>query len=253
MCMRCPRPAITRGHCDKHYRYLLNTGRFATFTKVDATEAREHLLKLRELGWTVMAMESASGVSMGQVSAIARGHYRMVRGDTARKILAVPLVPMTNHRGIDPTGTMRRIQALAWMGWPAREIAARAGTKRNTIHTLACRGGGRGRVSSDLARRIAAVFDELSGTPGPEPSASAHARRLGYAPPLAWDEDTIDDPAAEPQGLRSISSRRTYASTAEEYTHFKSLGMSDHAIARALGLRPDSLSQALLRARRNAA
>ena len=40
--------------------------------------------------------------------------------------------------------------------------------------------------------RIAAAYDELAMRPGP----SARNRRLGYPPPLAWDD--IDDPAATP-------------------------------------------------------
>lgn len=200
----CTLPQHTRGHCEKHYRYLLNTGRFAQFGRVDATEVRTHLLALREMRWTVVAIGEAAGVSMAHVAALCRGEYRTVRGDTARKILAVPLVASVSHHGVDPTGTMRRLQALTWMGWPAREIAPRLGVEVATVHTLACRGGGRGRVSSRLAQRVAEVFDDLSGVHGPDRAAAKHARRLGYAPPLAWDDD-IDDPKARPRGVRKVA------------------------------------------------
>lgn len=51
---------------------------------------------------------------------------------------------------------------------------------------------GRGRVSSRLAKRIAEVYDELSMTRGPDRACAAHARRLGYSPPLAWTDETIE-------------------------------------------------------------
>jgi hypothetical protein len=34
--------------------------------------------------------------------------------------------------------------------------------------------------------------------PGPSHRTRARARALGYAPPLAWDDDAIDDPSAQP-------------------------------------------------------
>ena len=38
--------------------------------------------------------------------------------------------------------------------------------------------------------------------PGPSAAASHHARRLGWAPPLAWDDTTIGDPDVEPASIR---------------------------------------------------
>ncbi|WP_205859648.1 helix-turn-helix domain-containing protein, partial [Phycicoccus flavus] len=47
-------------------------------------------------------------------------------------------------------------------------------------------------------REVRDVYDRLSMTPGPSPETRGWAVKLGYAPPLAWDEDTIDDPTATP-------------------------------------------------------
>ncbi len=49
-------------------------------------------------------------------------------------------------------------------------------------------------------REISELYDRLSMTPGPSPQTRGWAKTLGYAPPLAWDEDTIDDPRSRPHG-----------------------------------------------------
>jgi hypothetical protein len=60
-CLRCDKPAARwcRGHCEKHYRYLLATGRFAEHAMVDAGPTFEHLRRLRELHWTYDALAAA--------------------------------------------------------------------------------------------------------------------------------------------------------------------------------------------------
>jgi hypothetical protein len=51
---------------------------------------------------------------------------------------------------------------------------------------------------------VAAAYDALSMKLPPDTGISrqvrAHAERRGWAPPLAWDDDTIDDPDAVPLG-----------------------------------------------------
>ena len=54
-------------------------------------------------------------------------------------------------------------------------------------------------VTLDAHDRIADAYDELSMRQGP----SVRNRRLGYPPPLAWDDETIDDPRARPKGATS--------------------------------------------------
>jgi hypothetical protein len=92
---------------------------------------------------------------------------------------------------VDATGTRRRLQALIAIGWPRRALAERLGTRPANI--LRQR-----RVRAGTARRVARVYDQLSMTPGPDPRCAEAARRRGWAPPLAWDDDQIDDPRAQP-------------------------------------------------------
>lgn len=184
----CPKPQKARGRCDAHYTAARRRGQFGL---VEGGPAREHLAKLHDLGWTEEQIGEQSTLSRMGIGRIARRQNRRIRPESEALILAVPLVPPPGdtRRGVDSTGSRRRVQALAWMGWPAAEVAARAGTTRGTLQSeiLPTR-----RISVRLARRIADVYDQLSMIEGPSAQTAAVARRLGFAPALAWDDDAID-------------------------------------------------------------
>lgn len=102
---------------------------------------------------------------------------------------------------IDPTGTKRRIEAMLWLGWTYRDLGDHAGRERGWAHALH---KGHGRIREDTAALITAAYETLS-MQIPEGRYvgrnRAYAAKQGYLPPLAWDDDTIDDPNAEPSGV----------------------------------------------------
>lgn len=101
---------------------------------------------------------------------------------------------------VDATGTRRRLQALAAMGWPQTKLAAELGYATE-------RAGGAAvyrlmredttRVNVRTAQAVEQLYDRLAMSPGPSQPARQHARQAGWAPPLAWD-DNLDDPQAQP-------------------------------------------------------
>lgn len=184
-----------RGMCESDYRRTIRMG---INGYVPAGPVRAHLSKLREHGWTWEQIAQEAGVSTWVAHRAGTGHTRRLLKDRANAILAVPVEPRGSHRGVDSTGMRRRVQALAWMGWPCAEIARRVGTGQPTLATLCLP---HRRPSYALFRKVAAVYDELCMTPGPSKSAASKARRLGFAPPLAWDETTIDDPRVKARGV----------------------------------------------------
>lgn len=193
----CPKPIKSRGYCEHHYRRRLHTGRYGY---QDSTEVREHIERLRELGWTWQQIGDAAGISWAIPFHLITGRqYRRVLPETRDALLAIPVTPAVSHRGVDSAGSRRRIQALAWMGWPCAEVARRIGTTGPSLATLILPTR---RISFAMAAKVAAVYDELSGIRGPSNISASKARGLGFAPPAAWDEDAIDDPRARPQGLR---------------------------------------------------
>ncbi|GAB3884470.1 hypothetical protein [Terrabacter terrigena] len=124
-----------------------------------------------------------------------------------RKRRYLGLVP----KPVAPVGTMRRLQALYALGWTCPEIGERLGVSDSRVGHIMT--GLYKRVTPETAARVRAVYDELSMTvPVDKPMVRRgdcpihergrnDARRRGYAPPLAWDEETIDDPSARPAHL----------------------------------------------------
>lgn len=97
-------------------------------------------------------------------------------------------------RMVDATGTRRRIHALLAIGWPHAEIGRRLARSRAAI-TLMCT---RTQVRPSSAERVRALYSALADTPGPSLITAGKARALGHPPPIAWDDDTIEDPGAQP-------------------------------------------------------
>jgi hypothetical protein len=95
---------------------------------------------------------------------------------------------------VDPTGTRRRLRALGAIGYPLRSLGVEIGWTSNLGRLI----WGNQRVHRSTAQLVKDAYERLSGTPGPSQRARKAAKRAGYAPPLAWDDDTIDDPDATP-------------------------------------------------------
>lgn len=111
---------------------------------------------------------------------------------------------MRRDSWIDPTGTRRRIQALAAIGHTSEEISKESGIANSQVMKIA-RGYSRAdgpKILQSTADRIRAAYQRLSMSLGSSPIARARAIAKGWAPPLAWDDDAIDDPNAEPMGMR---------------------------------------------------
>lgn len=178
---------------------------------VDATPAREHIraLSAQGMGWKRVA--AAAGVAQGVVWKILYGDphrnlapSKRVRAATSAKILGVTL-DLADGAQVDATGTRRRLQALATLGWTIQALADRAGLDRQRFDK-AIRGGRY--VTSETAEAVRRLYDALWSTRpsgGRSEATRRRAARLGWAAPLAWDDETIDDPAVQPD---SGTSRR---------------------------------------------
>lgn len=107
-------------------------------------------------------------------------------------------------RIVPAIGTQRRVQALSCLGWSNAEVARRAGMHPEHLPRLVNHAE---TINRQTAARIAKVYDELSMKFPPsrtkqEKQAITYARnvarRKGWLPPLAWDDDYIDDPTYRP-------------------------------------------------------
>lgn len=103
-------------------------------------------------------------------------------------------------RLVDPTGTVRRVQALLAIGWTCADLGRRCGRGDEWARMVARSNA----VTTETAALVKAAYDDLSMRI-PRGQRHEQTRRWyankGYAPPLAWDDDTIDNPTALPVGV----------------------------------------------------
>ncbi len=177
-------------------------GRFDSL--VEANDVRAHVQQLRTCGMGIRRIAEAAGVTRSTVTNLLYGKRnrppsRRVTGDTARRIQGVADVAVTGlaaHALVDSSGSRRRLQALATLGWSTAALARRAGINRQRLDRALTRD----RSSAATTLAVAKLYDALWSTTAP-PSAAATrtmrvARGRGWVPPLAWD-DEIDLPSAE--------------------------------------------------------
>ncbi len=141
----------------------------------------------------------------------------------------------------DSIGTARRLQALMAIGYSQGQLSREVGIHQSYISKLMR--NSRGRVNADTHNRVVAVYDRLSMTPGPCQQARNKAHRRGWAPPLAWDEDTIDQPDAQP----ARAHRQRWVPWDERYYELRELGYSDLEILGKLKIEPESMLRQMAR------
>lgn len=111
---------------------------------------------------------------------------------------------------LDATGCRRRLQALQALGWSSSKIGRVAGINPGSIQRLLRAQ----QVRSSTAALVGRAYDDLSMKVGPSTAVRELARRKGWPPPLAWDDDTIDRPDAVPHGALTTRSTRSRATDA---------------------------------------
>ena len=178
---------------------------------VDAEPARQRVRELMAAGVGLKRIVKASGVPQGSLWKLMYGKNggppsRRVTRSTAERLLALdPANPglLADGAKIHPAGTARRIKALATLGWSVNRLAAEGGMDRQVLDQ-ALHGKD---VTAGTARAVAALYERLWDQPAP---GRDHRERISvsrtinrakasqWAPPLAWDDEMIDDPEARP-------------------------------------------------------
>lgn len=189
----CP-PCYTR-RC--RYKKAWRTAKYLgqTAELVDFTPALNHIRNnLLPAAWTTRQIEYAAGLTHDYVPILLKDKPPRVYAGTAAAILA--LGPDNRFRNLpdgarlDPTGTRRRLQALAVKGHRLHDL----------FRELHCNNGvmNASFVLAGNVRRIAEAYDRLWKVEGPSTVSAARARKRGWVGPGAWDDATIDDPRAVP-------------------------------------------------------
>ncbi|TYP82041.1 hypothetical protein [Blastococcus xanthinilyticus] len=98
---------------------------------------------------------------------------------------------------VSSLGTTRRMRALAALGWRYSDLAVELRVVESRVGHLTVRPNRV--VHRDTAAAVATVYERLSMTFGPSEVTRTRAAARGWAPPMFWDDDTIDDPAGRPR------------------------------------------------------
>ncbi|BEL07855.1 hypothetical protein Q0Z83_060460 [Actinoplanes sichuanensis] len=158
--------------------------------------------------------------------------------------------PNTYSAYVDGFGTARRIQALCRLGWSLAEQAHITGRTVAEFETLVRAEP----VPTRVAYLIARLYDRLA-TSGWRRSPAAEATRVwaaeqGWAPPMEWTTETIDDPAALPASTPGSGPQRL-AAWLVNYRLLEAQGLTRRQIADKLGTRPELIRHRLRRARQH--
>ncbi len=251
----CGRARSRRGLCAAHYeqRRTRDTayGRWETMY-TDAGPVRAHVEALQAAGMGTRTIAETAGVSRQNVQQLLNGRperglgpSRKVMRRIAERLLAVP-VPEVPHAGVaggarvPAVGTVRRLRALVAIGWTQTQLCDRLGWRLTNGSRLFRAEAGM--VTADTARSVADLFGVLQMVPGSSQRARNQARRAGWAAPMAWDEDTIDDPAARPDRTPA-----TKGGFIERYLELTELGYGQIDCARRMGITFASLRDQLQR------
>lgn len=254
-CIRCGREFTrpsNRGMCHACYMAWWSRrkgyGNFESLY-IDAEPVRVHVRHLLNNGMSVRLIASTAGVNRKCIQALLYGcrnrgtpPKRQMRKTNADAILAVripvePLTVLPNRALVDATGTKRRIRALVSYGYSYAEMARRVGWTTANLAKLA--GDDTVNVTAGTARLIVDLFNELQLTPGTNSRAKKRGKSHGWALPMEWEEDEIDDPAATPQ--ITDPGRVSFDVRYMEMRDF--LGLNDYEIARRMGVSLESLER----------
>jgi hypothetical protein len=132
-------------------------------------------------------------------------------------------------------GVGRRLRAMIAIGWTEGDLAYRLNWPVQMVADALADA----RVPAGADYVVARFYDRHSMTPGRSMASRERASALRWAPPLAWDDDELDDPNGCPQnGWSRRQSRQRFD---DLYRECKELGYSDIEMTHRFSYRADSL------------
>ncbi|NUP16596.1 MAG: hypothetical protein HOZ81_10905 [Streptomyces sp.] len=223
---RCKLCRLANREFENQRTRLLAYGRWEPW--VDAQPVYAHICYLQACGMGLRAISAASKVDRKRLQAILNGRpergtgpQEKVRPTLAAAVLAVEptLDNLSAHANINATGTTRRLQALVAVGWPQQHLADELGwTPTNLSARIVA-----DTVTVKTARTVRDVYDRVwnvdplshGASYGGITRAKNRAAEARWAPVGAWDDDTIDDPAAFPDWTGRCGTAEGY----RDHTH----------------------------------
>ena len=181
---------------------------------IDAEPAREHVLKLREAGYSIRQISEISGISdsaLQRLIGLGAGgmakRTKRIRSENSEALLALrpeDYLPGTGtYTPVDVRGTRRRIKALVAVGYSRQSLAEYTGLTRTTIDKLL--GSFTSTCGAETRNKVVRVYSMLDHA-GPLPHSAEewkaydhaieYGRKNRLVPPHEWYD--IDNPLEKP-------------------------------------------------------
>jgi len=191
---RCPECKRVANRASKKWRVDKAAG---IERMVDAEPLRRHVQSLLDQGMSFRGIALTAGYRSRNSLGSALSRKRVMR-KTFDRIISIRVESDARRFGyVDSTASRRRLQGLMAIGWPSRELAVRIGFfEHGSVLDLTAEHNRT--IRRATAESIKCVYDELWDQPGPSRISAQRAAKRGWVVPMAWDDGTIDDPAALP-------------------------------------------------------
>lgn len=247
-----------------HRNRQIAYGRREVGHPVSGSMARAHVEWLLHEGMTVTAILEQSGLSHRTVSRIRQGQG--VWSTTRDAVLSVVPEPRIvtdetpNAALVDGAGTRRRLRALTVLGWNCAQLAELHGGAPQVLRGAMLKAESQP-TRADYARSVRDLYEQLWDRHPPvtdryQKSQYTRVRKdaleRGWAPPMAWDEESIDDPDAQPAPWQEVTDlgsgrRRMHLDDLEDCIRW---GLDVAGAAERLGVTKDGVETCLKRAER---
>lgn len=200
---RCPECREAHRLDAANRRKLIAYGRY-TKKRVKPDKAIQHIQALKAAGVSYQTIARHTHITVSTIHRIAWGQAKTIQPQNETRILALTLDKINTGTFISGLGTARRVQALTANGWAQIVIAHELGIKPAHMTAIVLYGRA---VTKELADKTRELYDELwdkqppTNTPYEKRLANAArtiAKRNKWAPPLAWDDDTLENPDSRP-------------------------------------------------------
>jgi len=223
---------------------------------VDARPVQAHVAALLVASWSARSIAACAGYPPSVIQRITR-HRRVYRSTAARVLAVTPArlfayAPSTGW--VPAVGTRRRIQGLLALGHSHQVITKAMGDPPTSSNLTLARTRHDGALVNRATHDAAAcAYELLSMRPGASQVCRDRAARSGYVPPLAWDDEDLDNPTATPSSTPlepAPTDGRGWRQDVvlEDATWLLEQGLTLAETATRLGLHPDSVLRAFTRA-----
>lgn len=182
--------------------------------RVPADTARAHILAFRQNNISYDRIARASGYSYNTIRDIALGYRKAISSSIAAGILAIPSgwssdLDWTAEKSLFAAiGATRRLQALYAIGIPVTTMARESRLSKDSVNRLVS--GQWVRLDGARVANIKAAYDRLWAAPGSNALTRQRARREGWAGPLHWNDESIDDPNGFPDWTGACGTPQGY-------------------------------------------